>query len=141
MTPEEALQACLAAEHAAVHVLGVLGGQLASSENPVAAERLRAAYTTHRGRRDHLRATIAETGRTPVAPAPAYEVDSGSRTADDLVRAALGVETACGEVYAQLVGQSAGRTRAWAVEALLDSAVRRLGLGGAPVTWPGVPEL
>ena len=141
MTPLEALQVCLAAEHAAVYVLGVVGGQVSGSESPTVAARVRASYTTHRGRRDHLRATIAGGGETPVAAAPAYAVDSGSQSTAELSRVAAETEAACAEVYAQLIASSAGRTRAWAVEALVDSAVRLLDLGGAPAAWPGLPEL
>lgn len=141
MTPLEALQESLAAEHAAVYVLGTVGGQVSTSESPTTAALIRAAYTTHRRRRDHLRATIAELGDTPVAPAPAYAVDSGARTTAELAGVAAETETACAEVYAQLTAYSTGRTRAWAVEWLVDSSVRLLDLGGAPTAWPGLPEL
>ena len=141
MTPVEALQETLAAEHAAVHVLGVLGGQVSTSESPALASRIRAAYVTHRGRRDHLRSTVAGLGETPVAAAPAYDVDSGAGTAADLSRAAAETEAACAEVYAQLTAHSTGRDRDWAVEALVDSSVRLLDLGGSPDPWPGLPEL
>ena len=141
MTPLEALQECLAAEHAAVYVLGTAGGQVSTSESPTAAARIRAAYIAHRGRRDHLRATVSDLGGTPVASAPAYAVDSGAGTTADLTRVAAETETVCAEVYAQLTAHSTGRTRAWAVEALVDSSVRLLDLGGAPTAWPGLPEL
>jgi hypothetical protein len=43
-----ALQAVLAAEHAAVYGYGVVGGHVGENRNPEA----RAAYDTHRARRD-----------------------------------------------------------------------------------------
>lgn len=141
MTPTEALQACLGAEHAAVHVLGVVGGQVSSSESPVTAARIRAAYTVHRARRDHLRTVLADLGETPVAAAPAYAVDTGARTPAELAGVALATETGCAEVYAQLTAHSSGETRGWAVEALVDTSVRMIDLGGAPDAWPGLPEL
>jgi hypothetical protein len=139
--PAQALQATLEAEHAAVHVYGVLGGRLAASDNPVSADRLRDAYDVHRGRRDQLRSLIADTGGTPSPAAAAYAVDAENRDAGHLLSVAQETEERCATVYAQLVGSSSGPHRRWAVDALTDAAVRQLELGGRATAYPGLPEL
>jgi rubrerythrin len=140
-TPVEALQATLAAEHAAVAVYAVLGGRVSSSADPDAATLLRAGYDLHRERRDLLRALLAEQGETPVAAAPAYDVPTRSRDARRLLQVAAATEERCTEVYAQQVAGTSGEERRWAVEALREAAVRLLTLGGSPSVWPGLREL
>jgi hypothetical protein len=141
VTPVEALQATLAAEHAAVHVYAVLGGRVSVSEDPEAAGLLRTAYDTHRARRDLLRGRLAGEGETPVAAAPAYDVPARTRDARRLLEVAATTEERCAEVYAQQVGGTSGDDRAWAVDALRDAAVRLLAFGGVPSAWPGLREL
>lgn len=141
MTPEEALQETLAAEHATVYAYGVLGGRFPASDRPAGAALLRSAYDVHRGRRDRLRAQLADRGEQPVAPAAGYIVPAATRDPDTLLASAVEVEDRCAQVYAQMVAATTGRQRRWAVEALNDSAVRRLGLGGDIQSFPGAPEL
>ena len=141
MTPLEGLQAALAAEHAAVHVFAVLGGRISASAEPDEAAALRAAYDVHRSRRDQLRGLVAGLGEVPVPAAPAYRVEAHDRDADVLVPVARETEERCAAVYAQLVAAAAGAERRWAVDALLDSAVRVLGFGARPRAYPGCPEL
>jgi len=141
VTPLEALQATLAGEHAAVHVFATLGGRVSASESPATAARLREAYEAHRARRDNLRSRLAELGEQPVAPAAGYAVDDDSRDPGRLAESGRRVEERCTAVYAQLVASSTGPTRRWAVQALIDSALRSLSLGGNPSAYPGLPEL
>ncbi len=141
LRPLPALQATLAAEHAAVFVYAALGGRVSSVEAPVTAERLRAAYEAHRARRDHLRSVVADLGAEPVAAEPGYRVDVASRESEELLRVARLTEDRCAGYYAQLVASSVDGQRSWAIEALTDAAVRLLGLGGAPDPYPGAPEL
>lgn len=138
----ESMQLTLEAEHAAVYVYGVLGGRVSASSAPEAALRLREAYQAHRGRRDQLRARLADLSVDPSPPAAAYEVDARGRDTADLVAVAATVEERCAEVYAELVARSVGSTRAWAVEGLVDAAVRRLDFApDAATPFPGLPEL
>ena len=140
-TPVEALQATLAAEHAAVGVYSVLGGRVSVSGDPEAAALLRTGYDTHRARRDQLRGRLAERGEVPVAAAPAYGVAARTRDARRLLEVAAETEERCCEVYAQQVAGTSGEERGWAVEALRDSALRHLTVGGTPSAWPGLREL
>ena len=141
MTPPQALQATLAAEHAAVYVYAVVGGRLSASADPTASRLIDDAYEVHRVRRDQLRGMIAASGHTPVPPAPAYRVGVQSRAPGPLLGVARATEERCAVVYAQLVATSTGTRRRWAVEALTDSGVRVLGFGGSPSAYPGLPEL
>lgn len=140
-TPEEALQATLAGEHAAVYVYGVLGGRTSSSAEPELATALRAAYTVHRGRRDQVTAILRNQDVEPVAAEVSYELPNAAVTAADCRAAAAEVEERCAEVYAAAVGSTSRANRQWAIDALTDAAVRALGFGAQSSPFPGVPEL
>lgn len=145
MKPLEALQTALAGEHAAVYVYGVIGGRVPLSTHPLLANRVRIAYTVHRGRRDQLVAMVRIADGQPVAPATSYDlpapVMTPTMTPVQLTRASLAVERRCGAVYAEMVGSTSGANRQWAIDALADAAVRQLGFGGEPEPFPGISEL
>lgn len=141
MTPLEALQATLAAEHAAVYVYGVAGGRVSESARPALAARVAEGYTTHRGRRDQLMAMVRAAGDDPVAAEAAYALPTPCRTAAQIAAAALVTEQRAAAVYADMVGSTSQANRQWAIDALVDAAVRELGFGGVPEAFPGVAEL
>ena len=141
MTPRDALQQTLAGEHAAVYVYGVLGGRVSSSSRPELATKLSSAYVLHRGRRDQLQAMVRAAGADPVAAEVSYGLPNPCRTAAELTAAALVTERRCADVYAAMVGSTAGANRQWAIDALADAAVRQLTFGGTPDAFPGVAEL
>ena len=141
MTPVEALQATLAAEHAAVAVYAVLGGRVSVTDFPEVAALIRTGYDTHRARRDLLRSQVSVRGGSPVGAAPAYDVAARTRDPARLLAVAASTEERCAEVYAQQVAGTSGDERRWAVEALRDAALRQLTLGGRPSAWPGLREL
>ena len=141
MTPLQALQRTLAGEHAAVYVLGVLGGRVSASERPDLASRLTSSYTTHRGRRDQLTAMVSARGAVPVAAQVSYRLPNAAGTPDQLTAAALTVERRCAAVYAEAVGSTSRADRRWAVAALTHAAVSELSYGGRPEDFPGVAEL
>jgi hypothetical protein len=141
MTPLEALQATLAGEHAAVYVYGVIGARVSYSDEPMLYDRVRAAYTTHRGRRDQLTMMIRALGEVPVASEVSYRLPNPAKTTAQLVSAALLLEQRCSAVYADMVGSTSRASRQWAIEALADAAVRQLGFGGEPEVFPGIGEL
>ena len=70
-----------------------------------------------------------------------YELPNPSPTAAQLTQGALLTEQRCAEVYAAMVGSTSRANRQWAIDALLDAAVRQLAFGGEPDAFPGVPEL
>lgn len=141
MTPDEALQTTLAAEHATVYVYGVVGGRVSSSTEPELWRQVRTCYTLHRGRRDQLVAMVRATGAEPVPAEVGYELPSPAMTAAELRRAARVTEERCAAVYADMVGSTARAARQWALDALEDAAVRSLGFGAAAEPFPGVAEL
>ncbi|MDO9455391.1 ferritin-like domain-containing protein [Nocardioides sp.] len=138
MTYLDALQATLAGEHAAMFVVGYLGGQTSQSGSPDLYDALRDSYTTHRGRRDLLVDLVRGAGGDPVAAAASYDLPA-VRPDDpaSIAAAALAVEQACGATYGYLVASATGDQRGWAIDAVLDSALRELALGGGPRAFPG----
>jgi hypothetical protein len=140
MTTPKALQATLAAEHAAVFVYGALGGRTSQSEQPRLFAAVSSAYAAHRSRRDRVTAEIIRAGDQPVAADAAYELPSALLTPQQINDAALEVERSCATTYAYLVANTAGGQRRWAIEALNEAAVRELTFRGTPETFPGAGE-
>lgn len=134
----EALQVALGAEHAAVFVLAAIGGQTSASSDPRLYRAVVAAHNTHRERRDELMAMIDATGTAPVAAESGYALPDGLGTARGNAAAALALEHGATAAYAYVVASTTGDHRAWAVDALLDSAVRELTFGGRPEILPGL---
>lgn len=141
MKPLEAMRAALAGEHAAVYVYGVIGGRVSLSTQPTLWNKVRAAYTTHRGRRDQLIAMVRAADGEPVVAEISYDIPNPTRTPAQLTRASLDLELRCSAVYADMVGSTWGANRQWAIDALNDAAVRQLGFGGVAQVFPGISEL
>lgn len=137
MTAAEALQTTLAAEHAAIYVLGVLGAQTSQSASPGLFVAVTDSYAAHRARRDFLVRTIIDLGAEPVAPDASYDVPADLGRPEVVTAEALRLERACAATYAFLVGSTTQALRLWALRALEDSAVRALAVGGAPEDLPG----
>jgi len=133
----DALQDVLAAEHAAVYVLGYLGAQTSASARPELFATIDEAYEVHRSRRDDVAAAVRGEGADPTPAAPAYEVPDVGGDPGRVERTALVVERRCASAYRFLVGSSEGAGRRAALDLLLDSAVRALALGGSPEDLPG----
>ncbi|WP_340539356.1 DUF4439 domain-containing protein [Nocardioides sp. GXZ039] len=138
MTYLDGLQATLEAEYAAVFVVGYLGAQTSASADPKLDELLRTTFAVHRTRRDELSAAILAEGAEPIAAAPSYDLPTVGTGDSAAIRAeALRLEKACGATYGYLVASAPSAKRSWAVDALLDSALRELALGGPPRANPG----
>lgn len=137
MTPLDALQATLAAEHAAVYLTGVLGAQTSQAEQPRLFSSLLGAYRTHRRRRDQLAVLINARGAVPVAAAVAYDLPEALGTVAELNDAALQLERRIIRTYGQLVENTTGAERRWALVALDDAAVVQLEFRGTPEMFPG----
>jgi hypothetical protein len=136
----QALQTTLAAEHAAVYVLGTLGGRTSQSADAQLFETITAAFAAHRVRRDELTAAIADLGAEPVAAEAAYDVPAGLQRAARIARVARETEEACATTYAWLVANTVDELRRWAIKALNETAVRVLTLRGTPEMFPGAGE-
>jgi len=136
----EALQTTLAAEHAAVYVLGALGGRTSQSATPELFAAMNAAFDAHRVRRDDLTAAITDLDAEPVAAEAAYDVPSGLERAERIARVARETEQSCATTYAWLVANTVDEMRRWAIRALNETAVRVLTLRGTPEMFPGAGE-
>ncbi len=141
MTPLEALQETLAAEHVAVYTYGVVGGRLSAGSYPETSARFRSAYDAHRARRDQLRSLVSDRGADPEPAAAAYVVDAPDRSLATLTAAARRVELRCAEVYSQLVASSEDDLRRLAISLLTDASLRSVTFGAPTRTWPGAPDL
>jgi len=140
VTPLDALQTALAAEHAALHVYGALGARTSLSATPLLYDELVAAHDAHRGLRDQLTELVREAGAEPVAAEPAYELPRALATPDHVTRAALDVERSCEATYVWVVEQTSGPERRVAVDALTHAAVRALAFRGSPEIFPGLRQ-
>ncbi|GAA1476004.1 ferritin-like domain-containing protein [Nocardioides aestuarii] len=140
MSPVDALQRALAAEHAATYVYGAIGAATSVSATPGLFASVAAAYGEHRARRDLLTARLRDRGAEPVAADAAYAVPEPLRSPADVSAAALAVERACEETYAWVVEQTSREDRQLAVTALTSAAVRALAFRGSPEIFPGIGE-
>ncbi|MEV7123385.1 ferritin-like domain-containing protein [Kitasatospora griseola] len=129
----EALQAALAAEHAAVYGYGVVGAFL-----PVGPQREdgRAAYAAHQARRDAWQRLLAAGGASPAAAAPGYRLPFQVKDAATAGRLAAHLETQLTAAYADLCATTALRARAAA--ALRECALRAARWGADLPALPGL---
>jgi hypothetical protein len=134
----DALQQTLAAEHAAVFVLGALGGRASALPPSPLRAALDTAYAGHVERRDQVRAMVSSDGETPVAAEPAYRLPTPLTTAAQIAAEALRVERACATTYAALVAVTSDAERRWAIDALVTTAVGEAAFGGRPEALPGL---
>lgn len=132
----DAVQAALAAEHAAVYGYGVVGGRIGDDREAEAT----AAYASHRARRDALRRTVRDLGGKPVAAAPAYALPFPVPDQAAAVRLATALEDRVAGVYSDVVRAAEGPLRREAASALREAAVRAVRWRGSGVAFPGLTE-
>ena len=140
MTYIEALQATLAAEHAAVYLYGALGGQTSESGSPSLYAAITEAYDAHRTRRDIITARVVDERKDPVAALATYELPADLSTDALINKRALQLERSCAATYAYLVANSPAADRPFAITALNETAVRELTFQGTPEMFPGSSE-
>ncbi|MFC8142737.1 ferritin-like domain-containing protein [Streptomyces paradoxus] len=131
-----ALQAALAAEHAAVYGYGVVGGRIDDGRRTEAVT----AYDAHRARRDALVREVKDLGGRPVAASAGYALPFQVPDSAAAVRLAAELEDRVAGVYADLVRAAGGGRRALAAEALREAAVRAVRWRGESVAFPGLAE-
>ncbi|WP_217554882.1 ferritin-like domain-containing protein [Streptomyces sp. GbtcB6] len=131
-----ALQAALAAEHAAVYGYGVVGGRIGGQRLAEA----RSAYDAHRARRDALVREVRGLGGAPVAASAAYALPFAVTDPATAVRLAAELEERVADVYSDLVRASSGERRGAAAGALREAAVRAVRWSGESVAFPGLAE-
>ncbi|MFF6878430.1 MULTISPECIES: DUF4439 domain-containing protein [unclassified Streptomyces] len=131
-----ALQAALAAEHAAVYGYGLVGGRIGDGRRAEAVT----AYDAHRARRDALVREVKDLGGRPVAASAGYALPFQVPDSAAAVRLAAELEDRVAGVYADLVRAAGGGRRALAAEALREAAVRAVRWRGKSVAFPGLAE-
>ena len=138
MTYLDALQDALAAEYAAVHVLGYLGAQTSESAQPDLYADLDRAYAAHRAARDLLTALVRDAGGTPAAAQPGYALPDVDGSTESVRAAAARVERTCATAYPALVSQTpAGGDRRFGTDRLVACALGEVTFGGRPRAFPG----
>jgi hypothetical protein len=134
LTENEALQAALAGEHAALYGVGVAGGKLSGAR----FARATASFEEHRKRRDQLAGLLVDAGETPVAAEPAYDLPQPVTNAATATALVLLIERRLSVVYADLVESAEKDTvRTMAVQALIATSSAQLSWGGTPQAFPG----
>ena len=84
---------------------------------------------------------VRKAGGKPVPAEVAYALPTPCDSPDEQVKAVLVTEQRCTAVYASMVGATSQANRQWALEALVDAAVREVRSGGDAEAFPGVAEL
>lgn len=131
------MQALLAAEHAAFYLYGVYAARTSQRDSPALYGTLTAAFDRHRRRRDSLVALIRSVGAEPVGSAAAYRVEDPLLSPGAITAAARRVEQRIAETIGQMIENTSGAQRRWALIALEQVAVEQVGLGDEPSLFPG----
>jgi Domain of unknown function (DUF4439) len=129
-----ALQAALAAEHAAVFGYGVAGAHLTGARLAVA----RHDWVAHEVARDTLTAMLVSRGARPVPPAAAYALPFPVHTGGAAVALAALLEDRVAAAYLGLVGLTEPSLRAFGARGLRSAALRAAGWRGQTVAFPGL---
>ena len=130
-----ALQAALAAEHAAVYGYGVAGALLAGQPRAQAL----ADLTAHEVARDTLEAMLTGLGATPVAASPAYALPFPVNGTASAKRLAVTLEDGVTRAYLGVVAVNSPALRAFGATAMQASANRAVTWRGSTVAFPGMP--
>jgi hypothetical protein len=141
MTALDALQHCLAAEHAAIYGYGVLGGVLGGTSATDEIARAEAAYNAHVRRRDDLRERINDFGQEPVVAEPAYAVPGRVEDVASCRRLAQQLEKRAAAVYAAAAAETVDALRELMARALTDCALRADAWGAPDDVLPGLDEV
>jgi uncharacterized protein DUF4439 len=141
MSTLDALQDCLAAEHASLYGYGLLGG-VVSGVAPGSSWHVlaNAAYVEHRRRRDQLTELIAGLDAEPVAARPVYRSPQDIATLDDCQAVAQLIEGRCASLYGLAVSATVDDTREFVARALTSCALRQVEWGADVEAFPGIAE-
>ena len=134
-TAVSALQAALAAEHAAVYGYGVIGAVVSGATETLA----RADWLAHQEARDTLEAMLVKLGATPVAANPAYQLPFPVTGDASAVRLAAALEDGVTQAYLGLVAVTDRALRSFGALAMQPPANRALVWRGTTVAFPGMP--
>lgn len=131
-----ALQAALAAEHAACYGYGVVGAHLAGRPQQTA----QTDWVAHQVARDQLTAMISMLGAVPVPSAVAYALPAPVRTAGQAQELAVTLENRVTQACIALVAVSDVSIREYGARAARSGALRAAAWRGSTVAFPGLPD-
>jgi Domain of unknown function (DUF4439) len=129
-----ALQAALAAEHAAVYGYGVAGALMQGNDQDIA----RSYWRLHQDARDTLTAMISRLGATPVAASAAYDLPFTVNDAASARRLAVYIEEGVTRAYLGVVAVSDAGLRAFGALAMQEPADRATAWSGQTTAFPGM---
>jgi hypothetical protein len=129
-----ALQAALAAEHAAVYGYGVAGAMLSGA----AGTQARADYAAHQVARDTLEAMLTKLGAIPVAASPAYRLPFAVTGTASAKKLATVLEEGVTRAYLGVVAVNSPALRTFGATAMQTSANRAVTWRGSTVAFPGM---
>lgn len=130
-----ALQAVLAAEHAAIYGYGVVGAHVHGRRQRAAIR----AWNAHRAQRDQVIAMLGARGARPAAAADAYQLPFRVTSPKKAARLAAAIEDGVTRAYLSLVALPDSRLRTYGALAMQASAVRAATWRHATVEFPGMP--
>jgi uncharacterized protein DUF4439 len=136
---EDALQAALSAEHAAVYGYGNVGARLSGSAQETAA----LVLDTHRVRRDQLVDFLRARRARPLAAAPAYRLPVRPDSARTAAELAAKLEDQVLTAYVGLAGAPEPELRTFAAKAMQEAITRAVAWRGSPgdtSAFPGLPR-
>ena len=131
-----ALQAALAAEHAAVYGYGVAGAMLSGADRTAALH----DWRIHQDARDTLQVMIAKLGAVPVAANAAYELPFPVHDPRSARRLAAALEEGVTQAYLGLVAVTDPTLRTFGALAMQPPANRAAAWRGSTVAFPGMPS-
>ena len=130
-----ALQAALAAEHAAVYGYGVVGANLTGGRQTTAMT----DWLAHQVARDTIEGMLRARGAQPVAAAAAYQLPISVRTPGQAAALAVIIEDRIAAAYLGLVGLSSESLRQLGARQVRTAALRAAAWRGSTVAFPGLP--
>ena len=133
MTIEEAWQATLEQEHAAVYGYGLVGGQLGRDSASA-----RAGLELHRARRDRCVQALNALSQIPVAAEPAYRPRTPITNPHAAKGLAADIEQNCSSQYVELAAQLDPATREIGAQWLRISAVQQTQWSNIIPALPGL---
>jgi len=138
LTPQalQALQAALAAEHAAIYGYGIVGAMVSGADQALALT----DWKLHQEARDTLEAMIVNLGATPVAASVAYRLPFAVRDAQSARMLAVTLEDGVTQAYLGLVAVTEQALRVFGALAMQPPANRAASWRGSTVAFPGMPS-
>ncbi len=131
-----AMQAALAAEHAAIYGYGVAGAHLTGTDLTAATS----DWVAHQVARDSLQAMLRAAGATPVAAAVAYRLPRPVRGAVTAISLAVTLEDRVATAYLGLVAGTSPGVRKFGARQVIAAAMRAAAWRGRTVAFPGFSD-